>query len=89
MHRVVWRAKAEEDLLGIVEHIAQDSIASAEKLADEIEAKAAQLSSFPALGRAGRKRGTRELVMHPNYIVIYRVLKQSVDILRVKHAALQ
>jgi toxin ParE1/3/4 len=33
----------------------------------------------------------RELVVHPNYIVFYRVLAEArtVEILRVKHAAQQ
>jgi plasmid stabilization system protein ParE len=35
--------------------------------------------------------GIRELVVHPNYIVFYRVLAEgcTVQILRVKHAAQQ
>ena len=43
------------------------------------------------MGRTGRKRGTRELVAHENYFVVYRLLHDSghVEILRVKHVAQQ
>ena len=48
----------------------------------------------PELGRNGRPglpEWLRELVVHPNYIVFYRVLAEArtVEILRVKHAAQQ
>lgn len=36
---------------------------------------------------ADRKPGTREMVVRPNYLVIYRIHKGCVEILRVKHAA--
>ena len=76
-------------MLAIVAHIAQDNPDAAEKLADEIEAKAEKLRTHPNLFRAGRKRGTRELAAHENYLVIYQVKGDTVIILRVKHAAQQ
>lgn len=87
MHSLEWKKQARADLLAIVAHIAQDNPDAAEKLADEIEAKAEKLRTHPNLFRAGRKRGTRELVAHENYLVIYRVMGNTVIILRVKHAA--
>ena len=44
-------------------------------------------SSHPGMGRAGRVPGTRELVLHENYIAIYRVRGDDVEILRLHHAA--
>ncbi len=89
MHSLEWKKQARADLLAIVDHITQDNPDAAEKLADEIEAKAEQLKKHPNLFRAGRKRGTRELVAHPNYILIYRIVGKVVEVLRVKHAAQQ
>ena len=89
MHRLEWKPHARGDLLHIAEHIAQDSPDSADKLVDNIEAKAERLREHPELYRVGRKRGTRELVAHPNYIVIYRLKAKVVEILRVKHTAQQ
>jgi addiction module RelE/StbE family toxin len=50
---------------------------------------AEHLLEHPALGRIGRVKGTRELVLHPNYILIYDVAGDSVRVLRVVHAARQ
>jgi len=89
VHRLVWKKQARVDLLKIVQHIAQDNPDAAEKLADEIEAKADKLREYPKLFRVGRKRGTRELVAHPHYLVIYRIQGETIEILRVKHTAQQ
>ena len=89
MLRLEWKKQARNDLIKIVEHIAEDNPDAAEQLADEIEAKTARLREHPELYRSGRKRGTREMVVRPNYLVIYRVQTEVVEILRVKHAAQQ
>ncbi|WP_307718849.1 type II toxin-antitoxin system RelE/ParE family toxin [Massilia sp. Root418] len=52
-----------------------------------IRQKVEQLILRPTLYRVGRKPGTREMVIHPNYLVIYRTHKGCIEILRVKHAA--
>lgn len=51
--------------------------------------KAALLLHHPGLGRTGRVPGTRELVAHRNYILIYDTASDTVRILRVLHAARQ
>lgn len=86
---VTWRPAASADLLAIVEYIAEDNLDAAQGLKDDIEAKAAQLAQHPTLGRVGRVKGTRELVAHPNYILIYRMAGKVVEVLRVKHARQQ
>ena len=45
-----------------------------------------KLQAHPGMGRAGRVPGTRELVLHKNYIAIYRVRGDDVEILRLHHA---
>jgi plasmid stabilization system protein ParE len=51
--------------------------------------KASWLASHPHLGRLGRAPGTREWVVHPNYILVYEVAAGAIRILRVLHAARQ
>jgi plasmid stabilization system protein ParE len=46
-----------------------------------------KLASFPGMGRAGRVHGTRELVIHENYLAIYRVRADDVEILRIHQVA--
>lgn len=87
MHKLEWKRQARNDLLKIVLHISSDNPDAADKLADEIEAKAGMLAAHPELSPVGRKRGTRELVVHPNYFIIYRVIGLTVEVLRVKHTS--
>jgi toxin ParE1/3/4 len=89
MHTLEWRPKASADLLAIVAYIAADNPAAAQELKNSIEGKVAALAEHPKLYRPGRIKGTRELVAHPNYIVLYRIVGTVVEILRVKHAAQQ
>ncbi len=53
----------------------------------ELQAAVTQLQAHPGMGRAGRVPGTCELVQHKNYIAIYRVRGDVVEILRLHHAA--
>jgi len=49
-----------------------------------------QLVQHPEMGRAGRKLGTRELVIsHTPFIMIYRIKGKRIDLLRVLHGAQQ
>ena len=48
------------------------------------------LKAWPHCGRAGRAEGTRELLFAPlPYIAVYRVKEQSIEVLRIYHAAQQ
>jgi len=76
----------------IMDYIAKDNPIAAYELDELIESKANQLIERPKLYQASRRvRGTREMIVHPNYIIIYRIVVESdtVEILRVKHAAQQ
>jgi len=83
----VWKPTAIADRKRITEYIAQDNPRAAIEMVDMLMQKAAQLDQHPTLGRVGRVKGTRELVAHPNYILIYRVVGKAAEVLRVKHAA--
>ena len=89
MPELEWRATAVADLSAIVDYIADDNLDAAQALKDEIEEKTARLPDNPRLYRVGRVDGTREMVVRPNYIVVYADDSQTVTILRVLHAAQQ
>jgi toxin ParE1/3/4 len=82
-----WTKTALRTVDEIAAYIAQDSPARATSFALELKQGAARLESFPGMGRAGRMLGTRELVLHKNYIAVYRVRGDDVEILRIHHAA--
>ncbi len=44
---------------------------------------------MPYLFRLNRVVGTREHVVHPNYIVVYQVGSDVIDILRILHSRQQ
>lgn len=82
-----WREAARADLLAIVDYISDDNPDAAQRLKDEIEEKASRLPDRPKLYRPGRVAGTREMVIRPNYIVVYAENDHAVVILRVLHVA--
>ena len=83
----LWKPAAIADHRSITAYIAQDNPRAAIDMGDLLIQKAAQLDQHPMLGRVGRVKGTRELVAHPNYILIYRIVGKVAEVLRVKHAA--
>ena len=89
MRDLEWKAAAISDLLAIVDYISDDNPDAAQALKDEIESKTSRLPEHPRLYRVGRVDGTREMVVRPNYIVIYAENDQAVTILRILHAAQQ
>jgi len=87
--KLVWTRTANADRKDIREYIAQNNLAAALALDELLSEKANHLVDHPGLGRPGRVTGTRELVAHQNYILIYDAVDDLVRILRVLHAAKQ
>jgi addiction module RelE/StbE family toxin len=83
---LVWRARALDDLRQIITYIAERDVAAAERLQDAIEAIAERLPEHPFMFRPGRVPGTREAVVHPNYILVYRVTADVVEVVNLVHA---
>jgi toxin ParE1/3/4 len=85
---VRWLRRALANLDAEAEYIAEDNPAAAWRVVLSILRAVELLKKNPALGRAGRVAGTRELVVPGTpYIVPYRVRGEAVEILRVFHAA--
>jgi toxin ParE1/3/4 len=88
--RIEWRDEAKADAREALAYIAQDNLAAAYGVYGEIEQQVALLADFPKMGRSGRVKGTRELVItRTPYIVAYRVKGDTVQVLRVLHGAQQ
>ena len=86
---VRWLAEALINLADILDAVSEESPQGASMLATEIESKTARLETHPKLYTAGRVRGTRECVVTENYLLIYRLQGDDVQILRVLHARQQ
>jgi len=90
--KLLWLPQAIAMRDAQLEFVAQDSLNAAIALGDQIERQVGQLLAHPAMGRAGRIKGTRELVIsHTPYIVVYRIKRRAgkVELLRLVHSARQ
>ena len=86
--RITWSEVAENDLASVLLYIAADDKSAALKLVDRLEAAGNSLVDFPMRGRPGRNQGTRELaVSGTNYIIVYQIEDEGVEILRALHGA--
>jgi toxin ParE1/3/4 len=70
-------------------YIAEDNPAAALELDLEFEAKADPLPKHPKLYKPGRMKGTREIVVRPNYVMVYAIEGDTITILRVLHTSQQ
>jgi len=86
--KLFWTPEAIDDRRSIYDYIEADNPGAALALDELIAETANRLIDQPGLGRIGRVAGTRELVAHQNYIVIYDTTADDrIRILRVLHAA--
>ncbi len=89
MLKVSWLSSASDDLAEIITYIAEHSPQAAWSLKERIQDSILPLAEYPYWGRPGRVSGTREIVVHPNYIVIYRVTHTDIEVVNVLHARQQ
>lgn len=82
-----WTKTALRSVDDIAGFIAKDNPTRATSFVRELKEAVTRLQAHPGMGRAGRVPGTRELVLHKNYIAIYRVRGEDVEILRLHHVA--
>ena len=86
---VLWTPEALQDRLDIWEYIAADNPIAATRMDELFSAAATRLADHPNLGRAGRIAGTRELVAHENYRLVYEIAHDTVWVLVLIHTARQ
>jgi addiction module RelE/StbE family toxin len=89
MMELHWTPEAIQDREAIYDFIEADNPIAALALDELFDEKADRLVDHPDLGRPGRFPGTRELVAHQNYILVYDLAGELVRVLRVLHAARQ
>jgi len=83
-----WLRRALLDLEDAYSYVAADKPGAALRLVEQIEEGVRQLSVHPNLGRAGRVRGTRELVIAGTpFLVVYRLDAGQAVILTILHGA--
>ena len=84
----VWIESALDDLESALIWVSDYDPNAALKLDDEVAQVVSRLEKFPFSGRSGRVDGTREAIVG-NYVLVYRVAEEQIEILRFIHGAMQ
>jgi toxin ParE1/3/4 len=74
--RVIWTPEAQQDRADIWDYIAADNPRAATRLMDH-----------PKLGKVGKIPGTRELIPHASYRLVYEIEDETVWMLALVHTA--
>ena len=86
--KLEWTKQARTSLFSETEYIRKENPSVASDVITTIQKSTDYLIDNPNMGRIGRFYGIRELVItkYP-FIVWYRVGKESLEILRIKHTS--
>ena len=83
-----WTTNAKAQLLRLDDYIFERSPKGTERVVDDIYDAVNLLQNLPFLGREGRVKGTREIVISKtSYVVAYRIQRETIQILAVIHGA--
>jgi toxin ParE1/3/4 len=83
-----WTKEAADDLEHIAGHLLTHASSRAQDLVRAVYDAPTGLLTFPNRGRPGKKEGTRELVLSPlPYIVVYKVVSDTIFVVRILHGA--
>ena len=87
--RVVWTPEAQEDRASIWDTIAADNPRAAARIDALFSAAASRLANLPKMGRPGKIPGTREVIPHENYRLVYEIEGETVWVLALVHTRRQ
>jgi len=76
-----------QDRIGIRDYIAADNRRAAARMDALFSEAAARLADHPYLGKPGQVAGTRELLPHESYRLVYEIDGQTVWVLALVHTA--
>jgi addiction module RelE/StbE family toxin len=87
--KVRWSDDAKRDRSDVWNYIAADNPIAAVRLDEQFSQTAHHLGDFPHLGRSSKLAGTREILAHKHYRLIYEIREDAVWIIAVVHTARQ
>ena len=86
--RISWTPAAAADLEHISSYLKERHPHYRQPTMRKLYEAIRSLKESPQRGRLGREDGTRELLFPPMpYIAVYRVKEQTIEVLRIYHAA--
>lgn len=87
--KVIWTTEAEQDRADVWDYIAADNPHAAARMDELFSDAANSLTKHPKLGKPGKISGTRELIPHENYRIVYEIELDTVWVLTLVHIARQ
>ncbi len=87
--RIVWTPEAQQDRSDVWDYITADSPSAAARMDELFSDAAARLAQHPMLGQPGKIPGTRELIPHESYRLVYEIEGETLWILTLLHTARQ
>jgi toxin ParE1/3/4 len=87
--KIIWTLEAEQDRFDVWNYIAADNPRAAVRMDELFSDAATRLGEHPNLGKQGKISGTRELIPHENYRLVYEIENKAVWILALVHTARQ
>jgi addiction module RelE/StbE family toxin len=85
---LVWLASALDDVTEAFDYLAAANPVAASSMRERLLTAVEPLADMPELGREGRVRRTRELIVSGTpYLVVYRIAPLRVEIIAVRHHA--
>ena len=85
--KVLWTPQALQDRADVWDYIAADNPPAAARMDELFSYAVARLADHPKLGRPGKIQGTRELVTHESYRLVYEINGEIVWVLALVHTA--
>ena len=87
--KLIWSPQSIEDRKQIYAFIVEHDQRAADEMDELFSKQANLLLVFPEAGKPGRVEGTRELVVHKHYILVYSYAGDAIAILTVLHTSRQ
>lgn len=85
--RIVWTPEAQRDRADIWDYLVAFNPQSAVQMDELFSHAVTRLINHPKLGRVGQIAGTRELIPHESYRIVYEIDQETVWILTIVHTA--
>ena len=87
--KIIWTPEAQQDRADVWDYIAADSPRAAARMDAIFSSAAARLAEHPLMGRTGKIAGTRELIPHASYCLVYEIDGEMLWILALVHTSRQ
>ena len=85
--RIVWTPEALQDREDIWDFIVSDNPKAAIRMDELFSNAVSRLTDFPLLSQTGKILGTRELIPHESYRIVYEIQQETLWMLALIHTA--